>query len=414
MSAGSPTAGTPASPAPAAAPAGGWQVALVTVAPTAGPGGEPVYHVAAKNPFADGPAEVVVGCPPPAGVTGVSASHPTKSARGGVVWELGVVPAGAAPVVLIRFAGATPGPLAFRVAARRPLLPELSVRLEVPPAVGLDDEFEARVVVANRGAAAAVGATVEIAIPDELLYRGSDTGGRLADAGDAAEWAVPAVAVGAEWAGVARFAGFAPGGVRLTATAKVPGCPPATADAGLVCEVRKSSAGLADLLAGLGVEADDFSAADRGDEGGVPHVVFRVGGNRFAVALSDVNEILRPAGATAVPGSPAWLTGVANVRGDIVPVVELAGLLGVGAGGNAGRALVVVRPTADDPGVGLLADDVVGIRPLTDAGDLPGDIADDSRGRFVAGLADDRGRLVQRLDLDRVLAAVDAGLAQLA
>ncbi len=356
------------------------------------------------------PADLVVACVPPPGAAGVSASIPPKAFRDGVVWEFSTVPPGEAVSLLVRFPGGPAAPHRFRVATRTSAVPVLRVRLDVPPVVRLDAEFDATVTVANGGTPAHA-VSVSVGLPEEVLYRSATAGGLLAASGVAAEWTIPVLAAGAEWTGVARLVGFAPGSVRLTATAAVAGAT-ASASADLVCDVPGSTQALADLLAGLGAETDDLSAGTRQDESGVPHLVFRVGENRFALGLADVSEVSRPAGLTPVPGMPPWLAGVANVRGDLVPVVVLGDLLGV-ATGAAARALIVVRPADDDDGLGLLADDVVGIRSLAAGADLPGDLADDTRGRFVLGLAGgDTAGLIQRLDLGRVLAAVDVELGQ--
>ena len=398
--------------APEAARPSDWRVENVVIACDRDAAGAAVYRVVVSHDH-PAPADLAIGCLPPPGSTGVSASTPPKAFRDGVVWEFSAVPPGETVALQVRFAGGPATPHRFRVATRRAAVPVLGVRLGVPPVVRLDAEFDATVTVTNAATAAAAHAVaVAVRVPEEVLYRSATAGGLLAESGDAAVWTIPSLAAGAEWTGVARLVGFAPGSVRLTATAAASGAA-ASASADLICEVPHSTQALADLLAGLGAEADDLSAGNRGDESGVPHLVFRVGENRFALGLADVSEVSRPAGLTPVPGMPPWLAGVANVRGDLVPVVVLGDLLGVAAAAAA-RALIVVRPAAeDDEGVGLLADDVVGIRSLTAGADLPGELADDARGRFVLGLAGgDAAGSIQRLDLGRVLAAVDVGLGQ--
>ena len=49
----------------------------------------------------------------------------------------------------------------------------------------------------------------------------------------------------------------------------------------------------------------------------------------FAADMNDVAEILQPPRLTKVPGVRSWVLGVANVRGRLVPVMDLAGLLGL-------------------------------------------------------------------------------------
>lgn len=57
-------------------------------------------------------------------------------------------------------------------------------------------------------------------------------------------------------------------------------------------------------------------------------VVVRLGGSRFALPMSAVAEVGRPAGLTRVPGLPGWVAGVANWRGRVLAVLDLRPLLG--------------------------------------------------------------------------------------
>ena len=55
----------------------------------------------------------------------------------------------------------------------------------------------------------------------------------------------------------------------------------------------------------------------------VLHVVFKVGKSEYALAAADVLQMESYSGATAVPGSKPWVSGIIQVRGRIVPVVDL-------------------------------------------------------------------------------------------
>ncbi|MDB5395597.1 MAG: chemotaxis protein CheW [Rhodospirillales bacterium] len=85
-------------------------------------------------------------------------------------------------------------------------------------------------------------------------------------------------------------------------------------------------------------------------------LTFRVGSERLSLPASDVAEIIRPRAMTRVPHSPANLLGVINLRGAVLPVVSLAGLLGHDVAGASPSARIVV--TSARPPVGLLVDEV--------------------------------------------------------
>jgi chemotaxis signal transduction protein len=120
------------------------------------------------------------------------------------------------------------------------------------------------------------------------------------------------------------------------------------------------------------------------------------------VPVAAVREVIPCPPLTPVPGTPDWLPGVANVRGDIVTVLDPAVVLGQPTATTGRRHLIVVRQE-DDAVVGLTVGEVIGLRRLTVDDDRPADA-----GAFVAGVTTFQGRLVQRLDLPAVLAATAA------
>jgi twitching motility protein PilI len=92
---------------------------------------------------------------------------------------------------------------------------------------------------------------------------------------------------------------------------------------------------------------------------------FRIGSIRFIGGIGDVNEILFMPTLAPVPGTKSWLLGVANVRGNLVPVVDLRGFLEGERTPIGDRSRVLVARQAGGS-VGLLVDEVLGQRNLTD------------------------------------------------
>lgn len=93
------------------------------------------------------------------------------------------------------------------------------------------------------------------------------------------------------------------------------------------------------------------------------HVVVRLGGCRYGLAMSSVAEVGRPPSLTRVPGLPEWVAGVANWRGRVLAVLDVRGLLtGPAAPLDRGGRMVVLS-TASATGavsVGLLVEAVEG------------------------------------------------------
>ena len=92
---------------------------------------------------------------------------------------------------------------------------------------------------------------------------------------------------------------------------------------------------------------------------------FRIGPRYLVSSINEVNEILTFPSLTLVPGTRTWLLGVANVRGNLVPVVDLRGFLEGERTPIGDRSRVLVARQAGGS-VGLLVDEVLGQRNLTD------------------------------------------------
>jgi purine-binding chemotaxis protein CheW len=108
---------------------------------------------------------------------------------------------------------------------------------------------------------------------------------------------------------------------------------------------------LAEMTPGQG-ELDDSLEA----------LVFSLGRELYALPATQVHEV-RPLGwLTPLPGTPAFLAGLINVRGRIVPVVDLRPLLGIATDDGPSMSVVLVSYRGGD--VGLLVTDRPKVRPL--------------------------------------------------
>jgi twitching motility protein PilI len=95
-------------------------------------------------------------------------------------------------------------------------------------------------------------------------------------------------------------------------------------------------------------------------------VAFRVSSENFLVAREETREVLGfPSVVTRVPGSKPWIRGLANVRGQLLPVIDLRAFLGGGAT-NIGRATRVLVANHREVPAGLLVDEVQGFRRFSD------------------------------------------------
>ena len=109
-------------------------------------------------------------------------------------------------------------------------------------------------------------------------------------------------------------------------------------------------------------------------------VAYRVGGHRLASGFDEVLEILPMPALTPVPGSQAWLLGVANVRGTLLPVVDLKQFLeGERTVLHEGQRVLVVRQPGGD--VAVTIDELYGQRSFIDGQAIAADAL--SEGRYT-------------------------------
>ena len=134
-----------------------------------------------------------------------------------------------------------------------------------------------------------------------------------------------------------------------------------------------------------------------------------VGEEEYAVGVLRVREIIQYHAVTRVPRTPEWVRGVINLRGSVVPVVDLAVKFGLPAAAP-GRCTCIVLVEAlveDEPVVmGMIADEVRQVVDLP-AGAVQQPPAFGTRVRvdYLEGMGRVADRMVLLLDVDRLLAA---------
>ncbi|MFO1012224.1 MAG: chemotaxis protein CheW [Caulobacteraceae bacterium] len=136
-------------------------------------------------------------------------------------------------------------------------------------------------------------------------------------------------------------------------------------------------------------------------------ISFRIGAQEFCVDIMAVREIRGWTAATALPRSPAFVRGVINLRGAVLPIVDLAARLGFASAEPTDRHVIIVAQIGHQM-VGLLVDAVSDILTVTDDLIQPTpDVASDTAKTFVRGLLAVDGRMLSLLGLDRILPDVE-------
>ena len=137
-------------------------------------------------------------------------------------------------------------------------------------------------------------------------------------------------------------------------------------------------------------------------------VSFRIGEQEFCVDIMAIREIRGWAPATPLPQTPPYMRGVINLRGAVLPILDLAVRLELPATEPSARSVIIVI-AADNRLVGLLVDAVSDILSVSRAAIQPTpDVACDRVRSFVRGLMSIDGRMISQIAVDRILPDVEA------
>jgi purine-binding chemotaxis protein CheW len=140
-------------------------------------------------------------------------------------------------------------------------------------------------------------------------------------------------------------------------------------------------------------------------------VTFKLGTEEFALDILLVQEINRRVEITKVPKTPEFVEGVINLRGKIVPVVDLRKRFGLGGHGFTGQSRIIVV-NIDNRVLGLMVDsvsEVVQIPARTIEPAPPLVVGIDAA--YIKGIGKFEDRLLILLDLGKVLSANEKDLA---
>ena len=133
-------------------------------------------------------------------------------------------------------------------------------------------------------------------------------------------------------------------------------------------------------------------------------VVFKLGEEEFGVNILQVREIEKlDQGLTRVPKAPHFIEGVINLRGEIIPIVDLRKRFGLTLPALGLDSRVIIVEIGDEP-VGMLVDAVVEVLrvPLSAIESTPS-ITKGVNSYYLAGVAKIDERLIVLLNLERAL-----------
>lgn len=150
-----------------------------------------------------------------------------------------------------------------------------------------------------------------------------------------------------------------------------------------------ASRGFIELLRLADLAKARKSGRQSGQEAEWRGVVFEVGGQRLVAPLGEVSEVLMVPEYTSVPLVQPWLLGIANVRGRLLPLTDLAKFLQIPSRARHMSQRKVIVIDHQSIFIGLLVDQVLGIEQFTrreyraEAIDIDSPFAPYNHGKFV-------------------------------
>ncbi|MBK1680173.1 chemotaxis protein CheW [Rhodocyclus tenuis] len=144
------------------------------------------------------------------------------------------------------------------------------------------------------------------------------------------------------------------------------------------------------------------------------YLTFTLGGEMFAVAILNVKEIIEFGSLTEIPMTPPFIRGVINLRGAVVPVIDLACRFGGRAAEVARRTCIVIVELEEDEqkhDIGVMVDAVSEVLEIVRADiEPPPTFGARIRADFISGMGKINGKFVIILNVAKALSASEIAL----
>jgi purine-binding chemotaxis protein CheW len=144
--------------------------------------------------------------------------------------------------------------------------------------------------------------------------------------------------------------------------------------------------------------------------GAAKHLTFKLASESYGIPVLKVREIIRPTDITVVPRMPEYVRGVINLRGKIIPIVDLRMKFQLPAAADTDRTCIVVVEIATNESVktamGLIVDAVEEVASIAASEIEPapnfGNAVDTS---YILGMAKVKAAVKTLIDIDKLLVA---------
>ena len=154
------------------------------------------------------------------------------------------------------------------------------------------------------------------------------------------------------------------------------------------------------------VATADIVTTDKGGK----YLTFKLGAEEYGLGILKVREIMGLMDITAVPRTPAYIRGVINLRGKVIPVVDLRAKFGMQSAEDTDETCIIVVNVGeiDDLEMGIVVDKVSEVLDIedNDIEDAPS-FGANTNTDFILGMGKTKDRVTILLDIAKVLSKED-------
>jgi purine-binding chemotaxis protein CheW len=132
-------------------------------------------------------------------------------------------------------------------------------------------------------------------------------------------------------------------------------------------------------------------------------VTFKLAGETYGINVMQVQEVLRYSEIAPVPGAPAYVLGIINLRGNVVTVIDTRHRFGLSSGELTDNTRIVIIE-ADNHVVGILVDSVAEVVYLRQSEmETAPNVGNDESAKFIQGVCHKNDELLILVELDKLL-----------
>jgi len=147
---------------------------------------------------------------------------------------------------------------------------------------------------------------------------------------------------------------------------------------------------------------------DINTHGDIQLICFKLGAEAYGLDIMQIKEIIRHQKITLVPKAPCFIDGVINLRGMVIPIIDLRKRFELQAGAHLRNRIIIAD--LENRIVGLVVDDVTDIISVSKTNLLPPTkMIKGTEATYLGGMIDIEGGFLFIIDLDKMLTAEEKG-----